>query len=110
MKLGGATVGGAELHELLTKEATRPLDPARTAGPGRKRWSLLCAYLIQQNLPHKRPRSGISAAEIAEIDAEIDRLERLIDALRGDIRLLEDERDEIQGQLDLFELELEDAP
>lgn len=50
------------------------------------------------------------AAEIADIDAAIVRLERLIDALRDDIRLLEDERDEIQGQLDLFELELEDAP
>ena len=50
------------------------------------------------------------AAEIADIDAGIVRLERLIDALRDDIRLLEDERDEIQGQLDLFELELEDAP
>jgi hypothetical protein len=46
------------------------------------------------------------AAEIAEIDAEIVRLERL-DALRDDIRLLEDDRDDFQGQLD--ELELEDA-
>jgi chromosome segregation ATPase len=50
------------------------------------------------------------AAEIADIDAKIERLERFIDDLHGDIKLLEDERDEIQGQLDLFELELEDAP
>ena len=49
------------------------------------------------------------ATEIADIDAKIVGLEQFIDNLRDDIRLLEDERDDFQGQLDLFELELEDA-